>query len=156
MDALKDGPSNDGLIQRFQVLVWPDTTADWTYVDRAPDAAAEAQIVRVFRRLVTLDVQHPAQFLFSAVAQDLFVAWLSELETRIRTDDLHPALVSHLSKYRKLMPALALLFELADRAACDGGDGVRVGGCREPCEPRARAASGGVVRLPGVACAARV
>ena len=27
------------------------------------------------------------------------------------------ALVSHLSKYRKLMPALALLFELADRAA---------------------------------------
>ena len=24
-DALRDGPSNDGLIQRFQLLVWPDT-----------------------------------------------------------------------------------------------------------------------------------
>jgi putative DNA primase/helicase len=28
-DALEDGPSNDGLIQRFQLLVWPDTPADW-------------------------------------------------------------------------------------------------------------------------------
>jgi hypothetical protein len=29
VDALQDGPSNDGLIQRFQLLVWPDTPADW-------------------------------------------------------------------------------------------------------------------------------
>jgi putative DNA primase/helicase len=33
VDALEDGPSNDGLIQRFQLLVWPDTPADWRYVD---------------------------------------------------------------------------------------------------------------------------
>ena len=30
-DALKDGPSNDGLIQRFQLLVWPDTEPDWEH-----------------------------------------------------------------------------------------------------------------------------
>jgi putative DNA primase/helicase len=41
VDAIKDGPGNDGLIQRFQLLVWPDTSTDWTYVDRAPNAAAE-------------------------------------------------------------------------------------------------------------------
>jgi len=35
----------------------------------------------------------------------------------VRGKELHPALVSHLSKYRKLMSALALLFELADRTA---------------------------------------
>jgi putative DNA primase/helicase len=35
---------------------------------------------------------------------------------KLRGNELHPALVSHLSKYRKLMPALALLFELADLA----------------------------------------
>jgi putative DNA primase/helicase len=50
-------------------------------------------------------------------AQELFIRWLARLEARVRGDELHPALVSHLSKYRKLMPALALLFELADRAA---------------------------------------
>ena len=116
-DALKDGPSNDGLIQRFQLMVWPDTDPKWTYVDRAPDAASETQASRVFRTLVELDVESPIRFRFAPDAQELFIAWLAELEAEIRGGELHPALVSHLSKYRKLMPALALLFELADRAA---------------------------------------
>ena len=41
VDALADGPSNDGLIQRFQLMVWPDTPREWKYVDRPPDAVAE-------------------------------------------------------------------------------------------------------------------
>jgi len=120
VDALEDGPSNDGLIQRFQLLVWPDTTADWIYVDRAPDAAAEHQAARVFRTLVGLDAENPLRFRFAPDAQELFIEWLSDLESRIRGNELHPALISHLTKYRKLMPALALLFELADRAAEEG------------------------------------
>lgn len=43
--------------------------------------------------------------------------WLAELEATIRGEELHSALISHLSKYRSLMPTLALLFHLADRAA---------------------------------------
>jgi putative DNA primase/helicase len=35
-------------------------------------------------------------------------------ETELRGEDLHPALVSHLAKYRKLIPALALIFGLID------------------------------------------
>jgi putative DNA primase/helicase len=35
-DALRDGPSNDGLMQRFQLLIWPDARPGWSYVDRAP------------------------------------------------------------------------------------------------------------------------
>jgi putative DNA primase/helicase len=53
VDALQDGPSNDGLIQRFQLLVWPDTEPDWTYIDRPPDAASEERAARVFRALVS-------------------------------------------------------------------------------------------------------
>lgn len=117
VDALKDGPSNDGLIQRFQLLVWPDTPPDWHYVDRAPDRALEEQTAHVFRRLVEIGAEDPMRFGFASDAQELFIDWLAELERKIRIDDLHPALISHLSKYRKLMPALALLFELADRAA---------------------------------------
>jgi putative DNA primase/helicase len=122
VDALKDGPSNDGLIQRFQLMVWPDTVPDWTYVDRAPDSASEQQAARIFRKLVGLNAESPARFRFAADAQELFIEWLAELEAKIRGDELHPALVSHLSKYRSLMPSLALLFELADRAA-GGFDG---------------------------------
>jgi putative DNA primase/helicase len=115
VDALKDGPSNDGLIQRFQLLVWPDTAPDWKYVDRTPDAESEKKAERVFRRLVEFDADNPARFRFAPDAQGLFVEWLTELEAKVRGDELHPALISHLSKYRSLMPSLALLFELADR-----------------------------------------
>ena len=44
----------------------------------------------------------------------LFVGWREELEGRLRSGDLHPAMESHLSKYRKLAPALALICHLAD------------------------------------------
>jgi putative DNA primase/helicase len=129
VDALADGPSNDGLIQRFQVLVWPDTTPDWKYVDRAPDAAAEKKATIIFDRLVKLDPEHPARFRFAPDAQELFIDWLRELEGKVRRDELHPAMISHLSKYRSLMPSLALLFELADRASCEsfGGAALPVG-----------------------------
>jgi len=120
VDALKDGPSNDGLIQRFQVMAWPDTVPDWNYVDRAPDTSSEERAASVFRKLVQLDPENPLRFQFASEAQELFIEWLAELESRIRGDALHPALVSHLSKYRSLMPALALLFELADTAASGG------------------------------------
>jgi putative DNA primase/helicase len=115
-DALEDGPSNDGLVQRFQVLVWPDTASEWRYVDRPSDEVCQRRAEQVFRSLIELDAEAPARFQFDAGAQELFVAWLEELEGKVRGQELHPALVSHLAKYRKLMPALALLFELADRA----------------------------------------
>src|SRR5207245_2106122 len=117
VDALEDGPSNDGLIQRFQLLVWPDTGPEFTYVDRKPNAASEQQAEGVFRKLLKLDAENPKRFRFAPDAQQLFIDWFSELEAKIRGDELHPALTSHLSKYRSLMPALAVLFELADQAS---------------------------------------
>ena len=117
VDALKDGPGNDGLIQRFQVLVWPDTEAKWRYVDREPDATAEQQTTRIFGKLVEMDAENPARFRFAPDAQGLFIEWLAALEAKIRGHELHPALISHLSKYRSLMPSLALLFHLVDIAA---------------------------------------
>jgi putative DNA primase/helicase len=122
VDALKDGPANDGLIQRFQLLVWPDIPAEWDYIDRTPNAACEEIASRVFRRLVNLDSENQLRFRFDPEAQQLFVEWLSDLESKLRAGELHPALVSHLSKYRSLMPSLSLLFELADRAA-EGSEG---------------------------------
>jgi putative DNA primase/helicase len=77
----------------------------------------EKQIVNIFRTLVALGGGNPLHFRFDPDAQFLFVEWLSDLEVKVRGNDLHPALISHLSKYRSLMPSLPLLFELADRAA---------------------------------------
>jgi len=49
---------------------------------------------------------------FDDKAQEIFNKWWSDLETSLRTSDHHPALESHISKYRKLVPALALLDHL--------------------------------------------
>jgi putative DNA primase/helicase len=115
VDALADGPSDDGLIQRFQLLVWPDESPAWQYVDRPPHA--EQRVESIFRELLKLDPENPLRFRFDPDAQELFVRWLTELEAKLRSTELHAALISHLSKYRSLLPSLALLFELADRYA---------------------------------------
>ncbi|MBL8239549.1 MAG: DUF3987 domain-containing protein [Bryobacterales bacterium] len=121
VDALSDGPGNDGLIQRFQLLVWPDVTGKWQYVDRRPDKTAEAEVTRIFKRLVQMDAENPKLLRFSEAAQELFIEWLTGLELRLRGGAIHPALEAHLSKYRSLMPSLAVLFCLAEWAA-DGGE----------------------------------
>jgi putative DNA primase/helicase len=113
-DALRDGPTNDGLIQRFQLLVWPDTRRDWIYQDRPPDAGAMRVAEGVYRRIAEMNADNPLRLKFTADAQALFVAWLTDLEARLRSDNISPFMVAHLAKYKKLMPALALLFSIAD------------------------------------------
>jgi hypothetical protein len=113
-DAVQDGPLNDGLFQRFQVLVYPDISSEWHYVDRPPAANAFLDAQETYNRLVQLDAAQPLRLRFDPASQDLFVDWLTDLESKLRRVELHPALISHLAKYRKLMPSLALLFELAD------------------------------------------
>ncbi|MEO6965532.1 MAG: YfjI family protein [Acidobacteriaceae bacterium] len=113
-DVLRDGPSNDGLMQRFQLLVWPNVKADWRYVDRAPDAKALECAAEVYRRVAAMDVENPLRLQFADDAQALFIDWLTDLERRIHADETSPVMQAHLSKYRSLMPSLALLFSLAD------------------------------------------
>jgi len=114
---------DDGLIQRFQLLVYPDIGADWRNVDRWPDSDGRRRVVEIFRALDHLDYEMLAAdtegldlpFLrFTPEAQAVFDNWRAELEHHLRTADEHPAFISHLSKYRSLVPSLALLFHLFD------------------------------------------
>jgi hypothetical protein len=65
-ETLRDGPGNDGLMQRFQLSVWPDMPSNWEYVDRAPDPVAEQRVRHVFRELTRLDSAQPLRFRFCA------------------------------------------------------------------------------------------
>lgn len=116
-DSLRDGSSNDGLMQRLQLLVWPDIPEGWRYVDRAPNLAAIDGAAAIYRKLANVDPANPLRLRFAGEAQDLFEPWLTELEQRIRGHELPPFFQSHLAKYRSLMPSLALLFALADGCA---------------------------------------
>ena len=125
---MRGGAGDDGLIQRFGLMVWPDTGGDWRNVDRWPDGDAKREAHRVFEYLDSLD---PAAvgthqdtdrngepdglpFLrFDDGGLALFNEWRSDLEARLRGGDLHPAMESHLAKYRKLVPGLALILHLS-------------------------------------------
>jgi putative DNA primase/helicase len=120
--AVYGGKGDDGLAQRLQMLVYPDIAPDWVQVDRLPDLAAAIAADAVFTRLASLDPvalgarqTYPEDipvFGFADDAQGLFNTWWSNLENGLRRSDHHPALESHISKYRKLVPALALLDHL--------------------------------------------
>lgn len=112
-EALADGPSNDGLMQRFQVTVWPDTFTG-TYVDRAPDPRFSDTTARVFARLLRMEPEESPIYRFTPKAQALFQEWYVQNDAKAKADTTHPAMAAHLAKYRSLMPSLALLFELAD------------------------------------------
>ena len=116
-DAVAGGAGDDGLLQRFGLTVWPDIERDFVYVDRWPDTLARQTAWAVFERLNQLqpaDDDKAVEWRFSPDAQAIFEEWMVPFENEIRGDALHPALVSHLSKYRKLIPALALIFALVD------------------------------------------
>lgn len=122
--ALAGGAGDDGLVQRFQLSVYPDAPRTWRNVDRAPEAEAARAAHECFARLDTLAPETigtpmedlEAAFLrFAPEAQDFFDGWRGELETKLRTGVFeHPALEAHMAKYRSLMPSLALLFHLMD------------------------------------------
>jgi putative DNA primase/helicase len=117
--SLDKAKNNDGLVQRFQLLVWPDLNPNFVYVDRPPDSDAEDAIFAIFLELSHGDPENPKRLRFSPEAQRIFVNWFTELEKKIRSGSLHPVLAGHYSKYRSLVPTLALLFELADRTLDD-------------------------------------
>jgi hypothetical protein len=51
---------------------------------------------------------------FSLATESPLREWRADLELRLRSRSTHPALESHHSKYRKLVPAVALITHLAD------------------------------------------
>lgn len=116
-EAVAGGAGDDGLLQRFGLAVWPDVNREFVYVDRRPDTPAKLAAWAVFDRLGHLQPASdntPQEWSFTPEAQAAFEEWLIPFENEIRGEELHPALVSHLSKYRKLIPALALIFALVD------------------------------------------
>jgi putative DNA primase/helicase len=127
--AIRGGRFDDGLIQRFGLLVWPDVSREWRHVDRRPDRAAREAAYAVFQRLDELDWrdiraqrdrgstgdEEGLPYLRLGIdAYDIFVAWRIKLENAVRLGDMHPALESHLAKYRKLVPGLSLICHLVD------------------------------------------
>ncbi|MEK6805124.1 MAG: YfjI family protein [Pseudomonadota bacterium] len=118
---------NDGMLQRFQLLVFPDPRR-WEWRDRSPDKAAREAAQAIFDKLAEFDPvafgAAPADdiakfpfFWFDEGAQAVFIEWAHDLNTVRMPSEEQPIIRQHLAKYEKLFPALALIFHLVDCAA---------------------------------------
>lgn len=117
---------NDGLLQRFQLLVYPETAPYAGMVDEYPDAAARDTAFALFDALARADFALLAEtdrygkiphLRFADAAQEVFNAWYDDLHlNQIEAPDAPPLIVEYLSKQPKTFAALALLFHLIDRA----------------------------------------
>ncbi|EJF87644.1 hypothetical protein ME1_00999, partial [Bartonella vinsonii subsp. arupensis OK-94-513] len=115
--ALHSGKGDDGLIQRFQMIVWPDNNKECKWVDRNPlkDAYKNyEEVFRSFRNKPLGSPEHPIVIRFSPKAQEAFREWWENLHKEVREDNLSPSLQSYLLKMPKTIASLALIFELVD------------------------------------------
>lgn len=120
-----DDLKNDGLVQRFQLIVYPDEPTDWKLIDEYPNTEAKNRAYVIFKKLSEMNfLDYGAElpegekipfFHFSPEAQGIFNEWLTDLQARLQTEEV-PLMVEHLSKYRSLMPSLALIFHLVSIA----------------------------------------
>jgi putative DNA primase/helicase len=123
-ESMAKGLADDGFIQRFQIMVYPDVIKDWKFVDQSNNQVAEQVIQDIAEKILKLDTSliggtkedgDDVPFVrFSSEGQVLFKAWLSELERRLRNEPMSNILEGHLGKYRSLMPSLALIFHVIE------------------------------------------
>ncbi|RUQ84479.1 YfjI family protein [Legionella septentrionalis] len=112
------GTGDDGLVQRFQLAVWPEDVGNWKWIDREPDIQARNKYYQTFERIKHLELlsenEVPLCLTFSDDAQRLFIEWLEEIQTKARDEETHPALESHMLKMPQTIAGLALLFQLLE------------------------------------------
>ena len=118
---------DDGLVQRLQLLVWPDMPKGWKKMDRPRNDAAKQEAMYAYSRLNELDPERicanmvndvGAAFVpylhFDYDAQNAFDAWREQLENRVCSLEPSDPWRGHLSKYRGLATRLALICHLFD------------------------------------------
>ncbi len=122
--ALAGGIDDDGLLQRFQLIVWPELSEEFDNIDRFPSTEAKNAAFEAYKRLDELSPENlgaeiiddqPPGLRFAPDAQELFNEFRDRLERRVRSsDETAPSFESHMAKYRSLVPSLALVFHLID------------------------------------------
>lgn len=127
---------DDGLMQRFGLMAWPDDSLGFRSVDDAPNEIAKRKYIECIERMATINqkggqrvgyevagVKVPA-LRFSEDASTVFDEWMCNHMNALKRSKECEALESHLSKYRKLVPALALLDHVAELNRFDSTEDI--------------------------------
>lgn len=121
------GLGNDGLIQRFQLLVYPNPLPNNKEKDLPPDKASRDAIYSLFEIIDAMqlgdfmrygaspiDEYHKRPYYrFTDEAYPIFMKWYDDLKDKAN-DAEHGIIAEHMVKYAKTVPSLALIFHLID------------------------------------------
>ena len=163
-EAIRGDAGADGLLQRFNLTAVCLAQPAFRKCDREADHAARAQVDAVFDALDTIEFDgngNPHVVSLDDQAQAVFDEWRADLERRVRSDEETPAFRVWLTKQRKTVPALSLLFHLIDTNGAVGRpisrDAVRLA-CAwdEILETHARYIYGSAVATPAMFLAAKI
>lgn len=128
-DILKDGLSSDGFVPRFQMMVYPKLKNKWENIKHGIDIQAQERVAGIFKNLSELicEIDNTNQELelipyknipvtrFSSEAQQIFDKWLELNINHQRSGAEENSLIrAYLDKNRKLVPALAMNFQIID------------------------------------------
>lgn len=112
--AIKGGDGDDGFIQRFQVMVWPDFASTFEIINKplSVDNAKKVQQLFEFIDKIPFDPEGDIVTIeFDEEAQRIFDEWQFNLENRLRKKEWPAHLESHFAKFKKLIASLCLIFE---------------------------------------------
>lgn len=121
------GLGNDGLMQRFQMMVYPDPLPRRKEKDIAVNKESRDAVYELFiaadglfeGKLASYGANEPNEyykrpyFRFTDDAYNVFMDWYDALQAKA-DDTEHEVIAQHLLKYGRLIPALALIFHLVD------------------------------------------
>ena len=113
--------ANDGMCQRFSLTFYADSEMPLKYVDKKVDTTDEEAIKKaaekVNKEVINIILSEDDQFKtisFSSEAQQKFIEIYNELSEQIVRSGDSPDFQAHLGKYPKLIPALALIFDVIE------------------------------------------
>ena len=124
LSTIVNSMDNDGRIQRFQLLVFPEQVP-WAWRDRYPVKGVREAIRGIFDHLADFDPLQdgatPADdfvklphFHFDDAAQEVFIEWSTDLHVNRMAGEQNPLMRQHLAKFEKLFCSLALIIHLAE------------------------------------------
>ena len=127
----------DGMIARFTLLAYPDPHKNWRLIDRPPDIDARERAFNIAQAIADMDFaamggerdEHEERtfphFRLDYQSQKAFNAWYERLEqNKLRSADEPSSILSHLGKYRALVPKLSLIFHLLRLANTGSSDNL--------------------------------
>ena len=124
------GERADGLLQRFQLIVWPDSES-FEYVDRFPNGEARRSAAELFERANTFSpeaigtrdefgddppfirLSEPAQAIF----EDWYIRFMRDRRAIEASGEESAPVSAHFGKYPGLVGKLALILHVADDPA---------------------------------------